>query len=173
MKKDKEELLKLIITDVDEELNDEEFIHLLLDNKVSVTAKSQDKDTFGQKLADKIATFAGSWTFIIIFFGTLVLWMMVNGIALKNKGFDPYPFILLNLALSCLAAFQAPLIMMSQNRQEAKDRVRSENDYKVNLKNEVIMSDIHEKLDKLLENQEAIFDKLEKLGIDENTKNNE
>ena len=98
---------------------------------------------------------------------------MVNGIALKNKGFDPYPFILLNLALSCLAAFQAPLIMMSQNRQEAKDRVRSENDYKVNLKNEVIMSDIHEKLDKLLENQEAIFDKLEKLGIDENTKNNE
>ncbi|WP_407637964.1 DUF1003 domain-containing protein [Clostridium culturomicium] len=99
--------------------------------------------------------------------------MMVNGIALKNKGFDPYPFILLNLALSCLAAFQAPLIMMSQNRQEAKDRVRSENDYKVNLKNEVIMSDIHEKLDKLLENQEAIFDKLEKLGIDENTKNNE
>ncbi len=173
MKKDKEELLKLIITDVDEELNDEEFIHLLLDNKVSVTAKSQDKDTFGQKLADKIATFAGSWTFIIIFFGTLVLWMMVNGIALKNKGFDPYPFILLNLALSCLAAFQAPLIMMSQNRQEAKDRVRSENDYKVNLKNEVIMSDIHEKLDKLLENQEAIFDKLEKLSIDENTKNNE
>ncbi len=160
MEKQQDEILKHILTDVKKDILDEEIIHLLLDEKVS--ANTNDSDTFGQRLADKIATFAGSWTFIGSFAGVLVLWMGINAFALSNKGFDPYPFILLNLVLSCLAAVQAPLIMMSQNRQEQKDRRRSENDYKVNLKTEIIMSDIHDKLDKLLENQEEILQRLPK-----------
>src|SRR5690349_13822284 len=103
--------------------------------------------TFGQKVADKIASFGGSWTFIIIFFGFLGLWMLTNVLLLTNRSFDPYPFILLNLILSCLAAIQAPIIMMSQNRQEDKDRQRSEHDYKVNLKAEIEIRLLHEKLD--------------------------
>ena len=89
-------------------------------------------DTFGQRVADKVATFGGSWTFIIYFMTFLLLWIALNAFLLLNKGFDPYPFILLNLILSCLAALQAPVIMMSQNRQEEKDRMRSENEYLVN-----------------------------------------
>ncbi len=94
-----------------------------------------EKDlTFGQRIADRVATFGGSWVFISIFFVLLVLWMLVNSQFLLSRPFDPYPYILLNLVLSCLAAIQAPIIMMSQNRQESRDRLRSENDYQVNLK---------------------------------------
>src|SRR6266581_9095937 len=90
--------------------------------------------TFGERLSDRIASFGGSWRFIILFGAVLFGWIILNGIFLLNRGFDPYPFILLNLILSCLAAIQAPIIMMSQNRSEARDRLRAENDYKVNLK---------------------------------------
>jgi uncharacterized membrane protein len=93
--------------------------------------------TIGERLSDKLAGFGGSWRFISIFFAFLVIWMVINSISLLSKNFDPYPFILLNLVLSCLAAIQAPVIMMSQNRQEAKDRIRSRNDYIVNLKAEL------------------------------------
>jgi uncharacterized membrane protein len=129
------------------------------------------KLTTGQKMADKIAQFGGSWIFIIVFFSFLVLWMVVNVWLLFSKPFDPYPFILLNLILSCLAAIQAPIIMMSQNRQEQKDRQRSEHDYKIDLKAELEIKLLNEKMDhllvyqnkKLLEIQEVQIDYLEDL----------
>jgi uncharacterized membrane protein len=112
-------------------------------------------------MADRIAKFAGSWTFIIIFVSILAIWIILN-IILFAKAYDPYPFILLNLILSCIAAMQAPVIMMSQNRQEVKDRLRAQNDYKINLKAEIIIEDLHEKVDKLIENQEIIMSILSK-----------
>ncbi len=112
-----------------------------------------EKVTFGERIADKVASFGGSWKFIISFFTILVIWILINGLYLMTKPFDPYPFILLNLVLSCLAAIQAPIIMMSQNRQETKDRIRSENDYEVNLKSEIEIRTLHEKVDHLLLDQ--------------------
>ena len=107
--------------------------------------------SFGERMADRVATFGGSWTFIIAFAAVVVFWMGINAASLlQSAPFDPYPFILLNLVLSCLAAMQAPLIMMSQRRQEAKDRLRSENDYRINLKAELEIRELHEKLDHLL-----------------------
>lgn len=113
-----------------------------------------EKDlTLGQLVADRVASFGGSWTFIIVFFVVLILWMVVNSLFLLSRPFDPYPYILLNLVLSCLAAIQAPIIMMSQNRLEARDRLRSEQDYQVNLKAELEIRHLHEKLDVLLKHQ--------------------
>lgn len=133
--------------------------------------KAEGALTLGQKLADKIATFGGSWTFIISFFSFLTIWILINVIFLNSKTFDPYPFILLNLILSCLAAIQAPIIMMSQNRQEQKDRQRADHDYKINLKAELEIKLLSEKMDhilvhqnkKLLEIQEVQIDYLEDL----------
>lgn len=129
------------------------------------------KLTFGQRIADKVAAFGGSWAFIITFFLFILIWMAINIWFLAAKPFDPYPFILLNLILSCLAAIQAPIIMMSQNRQEQKDRQRSEHDYKINLKAELEIKLLSEKIDhllihqskKLLEIQEVQIDYLEDL----------
>ena len=109
--------------------------------------------TFGQRVADRVASFGGSWTFIIFFALVLAVWISVNSFALLSRPFDSYPFILLNLILSCLAAIQAPVIMMSQNRMEVRDRLRSENDYQVNLKAELEIRHLHEKLDVLLKHQ--------------------
>lgn len=129
------------------------------------------KLTVGQKIADKVAAFGGSWTFIVTFFSFIIIWMTINVWFIATKPFDPYPFILLNLILSCLAAIQAPIIMMSQNRQEQKDRQRSEHDYKINLKAELEIKLLSEKIDhllvhqnnKLLEIQEVQIDYLEDL----------
>jgi uncharacterized membrane protein len=110
--------------------------------------------TFGQRIADKVATFGGSWTFIIIFMVFIFLWIGANVLWLVNKGFDPYPFILLNLILSCIAALQAPVIMMSQNRQEEKDRDRSKKDYMINLKSELEIRILHEKIDHFIMDQQ-------------------
>ncbi|MCK9295556.1 MAG: DUF1003 domain-containing protein [Desulfobulbaceae bacterium] len=109
--------------------------------------------TFGQRLSDLIARFGGSWSFIIIFFCIMVMWMAVNSYLMSAKPFDPFPYILLNLVLSCLAAIQAPIIMMSQNRVEAKDRLRAAHDYQVNLKAELEIRQLHQKLDHLLSRQ--------------------
>ncbi len=109
--------------------------------------------TPGQRISDKVARFGGSWAFIIMFMGILFVWIAVNAFALGQNAFDPYPFILMNLILSCIAALQAPIIMMSQNRQEEKDRQRSENDYMINLKSELQIRSLHEKIDLLFENQ--------------------
>jgi uncharacterized membrane protein len=131
----------------------------------------EGKLTLGQRLADKIASFGGSWTFIIFFFSFILVWMSINVWFLATKPFDPFPFILLNLILSCLAAIQAPIIMMSQNRKEQKDRQRGEHDYKINLKAELEIKLLSEKIDhiivhqnkKLLEIQEIQTDYLEDL----------
>ncbi|MBU7013224.1 MAG: DUF1003 domain-containing protein [Theionarchaea archaeon] len=118
-----------------------------------INVEFQQNLTFGERLSDALAKFAGSWLFIMMFFSILVVWIGINSVVLLSKHFDPYPFILLNLVLSCLAAIQAPVIMMSQNRQESKDRLRSEHDYVVNLKAEVEIRNLHEKIDHLLANQ--------------------
>ena len=118
-----------------------------------VEAELQNTFSFGERLADRIADFGGSWTFIMLFGGVILIWVLINTVFLLARPFDPYPFILLNLFLSCLAALQAPVIMMSQNRQEARDRLRSENDYRVNLKAELEIRQLHEKLDHLLQHQ--------------------
>ena len=115
--------------------------------------------TKGQIISDKVANFGGSWAFIISFFIVLVAWIVFNTMALKNLVFDPYPFILMNLILSCIAALQAPIIMMSQNRQEEKDRKRSENDYLINMKSELEIRALNQKIDLLLEEQiKILFD---------------
>jgi uncharacterized membrane protein len=111
------------------------------------------KLTLGERLADKVAEFGGSWRFIIIFGLFITFWMIINIFLLRGGAFDPYPFILLNLILSCIAAIQAPIIMMSQNRQESKDRQRSENDYLVNLKSEIEIRNLHQKMNLLIEEQ--------------------
>ena len=122
--------------------------------------KKEEKLSLGQRASDAVAKFAGSWAFIFSFIAVMLIWMIVN-LLLASRAFDAYPFILLNLVLSCIAAIQAPLIMMSQNRQEAKDRERAENDYKVNLKNELIIDDLHRKMDLILENQRKLNRRLD------------
>lgn len=118
-----------------------------------VDTEFEEEWSFGERLADHIATFGGSWTFLICFAFFLAVWIGINSYVLLSRPFDPYPYIFLNLLLSCLAAIQAPVIMMSQNRQEAKDRVRSQHDYQVNLKAELEIRHLHEKIDHLLSHQ--------------------
>ena len=122
--------------------------------------------TTGQRIADKVATFGGSWTFIISFGVFILIWISLNAYWLANKGFDPYPFILLNLLLSCLAALQAPVIMMSQNRQEEKDRDRSKKDYMINLKSEIEIRTLHEKIDHFIMDQQQELLELQKIQIE-------
>ncbi len=122
--------------------------------------------TFAERLSDKIAEFGGSWKFIISFLSMMFIWMALNVFWYQNKGFDPYPFILLNLVLSCLAALQAPIIMMSQNRQEEKDRIRSEHDYQVNLSAELQIRMLHEKLDHLMHNQHRQVVEIQQIQIE-------
>ena len=151
--KENRKLLKEVLKDIRHDMTDEEVLNLLADSKISISPNNEkEKYTLGQRAADKIAKFAGSWAFIFSFTGVLILWMAVNAV-LAAKAFDPYPFILLNLVLSCVAAIQAPLIMMSQNRQEEKDRHRAENDYKVNLKTEIMIEDIFDKITAILKKQ--------------------
>lgn len=154
--KENRKLLKEVLADIQHDMTDEEVLNLLADSKISVNpAKEREQYTIGQRAADMIARFAGSWAFIFTFTGVLILWMVVN-VLLAARAFDPYPFILLNLVLSCVAAIQAPLIMMSQNRQEEKDRRRAENDYKVNLKTEIMIEDIYDKVNAILAKQAAL-----------------
>jgi uncharacterized membrane protein len=126
----------------------------------------EGKLTLGQKLADKIASFGGSWTFIIIFFSFILLWIGINVWVLVTKPFDPFPFILLNLILSCLASIQAPIIMMSQNRKEQKDRQRGEHDYKINLKAELEIKLLNEKIDHLIVHQNRNLLEIQEIQTD-------
>src|SRR5712692_5613674 len=154
---------------------DHEVIESLQQHEIlssDIIKQFETKLTFGERLSDRIASFGGSWRFIILFGAVLFGWIILNAIFLLDRGFDPYPFILLNLILSCLAAIQAPIIMMSQNRAEARDRLRAENDYKVNLKAELEIRHLHEKIDHLLgrqynrlfEIQQIQIELLEQLG---------
>ena len=158
--KENRKLLREVLNDIRHDMTDEEVLSLLADSRVSVNpAEEKAKYTLGQRAADAIAKFAGSWAFIFSFTGVLVLWMVINTV-LAAQAFDPYPFILLNLVLSCVAAIQAPLIMMSQNRQEEKDRRRAENDYKVNLKTEIMIEDLYDKVNAILAKQSALEKRL-------------
>ncbi len=142
------EIIKYILNDINEDLDDEEKVHLLLNKTVS--ENNECKESFGERASDRLSSLAGSWTFVIGFTLLLLVWITVNTV-LAAKSFDPYPFILLNLVLSCVSAIQAPLIMMSQKRQDEKDRRRSENDYKINLKCEILLKNMHYKLDRIIE----------------------
>ena len=135
---------------------DEEVVESLRQHEILSSDLSKELDqalTFGERLSDKIAEFGGSWRFIITFGGGLVIWIFINAAILATRAWDPYPFILLNLILSCLAALQAPIIMMSQNRAAIRDRLHAENDYKINLKAELEIRHLHEKIDHLLRRQ--------------------
>ena len=164
--KERRKVIKELLDVTDKEFTDEELILQLIATEVTKNTDKDEKLSLGQKASDAVAKFAGSWAFIFSFVAVMVIWMVVN-IVLAANAFDGYPFILLNLVLSCIAAVQAPLIMMSQNRQEAKDRKRAENDYRINLKNELIIDDLHKKVDRIMENQEKILRRLESLEADE------
>jgi uncharacterized membrane protein len=132
----------------------------------NVDAEFEQKWSFGERLADRIATFGGSWTFLICFGAFIALWIGMNSVVLILHPLDPYPFILLNLILSCLASIQAPIIMMSQNRQEAKDRLRSQHDYQVNLKAELEIRHLHDKIDHLLSHQWVRLAEIQEIQLD-------
>ena len=147
---------------------EKQVIQSVSKNTMISTEVEEDEQeiTFVQKLADKVAEFGGSWGFIIFFMTFLVAWILLNVFWLSNHGFDPYPFILLNLILSCIAAIQAPVIMMSQNRQEEKDRERAKKDYKINLKSELEIRELHEKIDHLIIHYQQDLLEIQKTQID-------
>ena len=147
---------------------EKQVIQSVSKNTMISTEVEEDEQeiTFGQKLADKVAEFGGSWGFIIFFMTFLVAWILLNVFWLSNHGFDPFPFILLNLILSCIAAIQAPVIMMSQNRQEEKDRERAKKDYKINLKSELEIRELHEKIDHLIIHYQQDLLEIQKTQID-------
>jgi CRP/FNR family transcriptional regulator, cyclic AMP receptor protein len=126
----------------------------------NVNEEEEERLTFGERIADRVASFGGSWTFIILFGVILLVWMVINAIILVTRAFDPYPFILLNLVLSTLAALQAPVIMMSQNRQASKDRLQADLDYQVNMKAELEVAQLHRKVDQIYEEMQAHFAKM-------------
>lgn len=169
MKKN-QKLIREILSDIRHDMTDEEILSLLAECRVSENTERTAKEdcSLGQRAADRIAKFAGSWAFIFSFVGVLVGWMLMN-LLLAIRAFDPYPFILLNLVLSCVAAVQAPLIMMSQNRQEQKDRRRAENDYKVNLKTEIMMEELYRKVNLILAHQNAKAEKEKSVSAAEYT----
>lgn len=141
-----------------------------ISNETTLADKIEFEDgeqyTFGQKLADKVASFGGSWTFIISFGVFLFIWIITNVFILVSRPFDPYPFIFLNLILSCIAALQAPVIMMSQNRQEEKDRSRAKKDYMINLKAELEIRMLHEKIDHLILHQQQDLLEIQNIQVD-------
>ena len=147
------------IKSLEKVVNDNLSSDKILTSKL-LEVENDDEATFGQRLSDKVADFGGSWTFILGFGAFIVVWIILNSFWMKNKGADPYPFILLNLMLSCLAALQAPIIMMSQNRQEEKDRRRARSDYMINLKSEIEIRNLHEKIDKFQQTHNDLVQKL-------------
>ena len=160
---DKKEIVKRLVSQELGKKDHEDLIDLLINNPISVDVdKEQEANTtFGEKMADRISAIAGSWFFIMLFILFLILWIILNVFVLTEK-IDPYPFILLNLVLSCISAIQAPIIMMSQNREAKKDSVRNQNDYIVDLKSELILEDLHRKLELVLKNQSKIIDLYDK-----------
>ena len=161
----KKELVKALLKQENlDEKDEEELINLLIEQPLSIDIDKQqeEKKTFGDRVADKVSEVAGSWSFIIGFSCFLIFWIVLNGFLLMNP-IDEFPFILLNLLLSCLAALQAPVIMMSQNRQAEKDSLRNQNDYRIDLKSELILEQIAEKVEKLVSNQNKIIKRLDEL----------
>lgn len=157
---DKKKIVKMLLNEQIDKEDEEELLNMLMNNQVAVDIdkKAENDLSFGEKVADKISSIVGSWLFIFIFLVFLVFWIILNVIILKDREIDPYPFILLNLALSCISAIQAPIIMMSQNRQSKKDSLRNQNDYRTDLKSELILEDLHDKITLLLKNQKQILE---------------
>mgnify|MGYP004611102297 CR=1 FL=1 len=157
----KKEIVKLLLNQNLEEGNEEELMDSLVKEPVAIDIIKEDEESksFGERLADKLTKVAGSWSFLLCFILFLIVWIILNLYAFES--IDPYPFILLNLLLSCISAVQAPIIMMSQNRAAKKDSIRSKNDYKTDLKSELILEDLHEKMEKIIANQNKILKKLE------------
>jgi len=160
-RKNKKEIVRMLLKNNSLDAQDEEeLLDLLIDQPISIDVDKQEelKATFGDKIADKVSEIAGSWGFILGFSGFLIFWIILNTIILKGDSkIDEYPFILLNLLLSCIAALQAPIIMMSQNRQSKKDSLRNQNDYRTDLKSELILESLHDSLEILLKNQKKII----------------
>ena len=159
MEKNKKKIVKAILNNESIEPIDnyEELIDMLVDEPIAINVDKEEKRSLGEKLADKITEIVGSWTFIIIFCLFLLLWMVLNYCFID---IDPYPFILLNLILSCVAAIQAPIIMMSQNREAKKEKIKSNNEYKTDVKSELILEELYDKMDKILRNQKEIMEEL-------------
>ncbi|MCI6349973.1 MAG: DUF1003 domain-containing protein [Tenericutes bacterium] len=159
-KKTKKEIVKMLLNQNLETEDENELLDMLVDNPIAIDVDklSKDNEKVGDKVADKITNVAGSWGFIIGFTLFLILWILLNLYIFKNL--DPFPFILLNLVLSCIAALQAPIIMMSQNRAAKRDSMRSMNDYKTDLKSELILEELHDKMDNIIANQNKIIKEL-------------
>ena len=157
MAKPKSDLIKQILNqgDIDADENYDDLIELLIDEPLSINVEKDEKRTFGEIVSDKLAAVAGSWTFIIIFCLFLLSWIFLNLYVFDNV--DPYPFILLNLILSCIAAIQAPIIMMSQNREAKRESLKSTNDFKTNLKSELILEELHDHIKELKRNQNEML----------------
>lgn len=157
----KKEIVKMLLRNNElEEQDEEELLNLLIDQPIAIDVDKQEeaKMTKGDRIADKLSEVAGSWTFIILFVLFLLGWIGLNTVVLVgDDAIDPYPFILLNLVLSCIAALQAPIIMMSQNRQAEKDSLRNQNDYRTDLKSELILESLHDQMNDILKNQKQIM----------------
>ncbi len=164
-RKTKKEIVQMLLKNNSMDAKDEEeLLDLLIDQPISIDVDKQEeaKMTFGDKVADKVSEIAGSWGFILGFSAFLIFWIVLNTVLLKEgKRIDEYPFILLNLLLSCIAALQAPIIMMSQNRQAEKDSLRNQNDYRTDLKSELILESLHDDLEAVLKNQKKILKYIE------------
>ena len=156
---EKKEIVKKLVSQKLDSKNRDELIEMVVNNPIAVDVDKEQEEhiTFGEKMADKISAVAGSWFFILVFILFLSAWIILNVYVLKDK-LDPYPFILLNLVLSCVTAVQAPIIMMSQNREAKKDSMRNQNDYIVDLKSELILEDLHRKLELILKNQSKLLE---------------
>ena len=154
----KEKLVKQLLNKDFDVTDEDELIEMLLDNPTAIDSDKEEDErrTMGDKLADKVTEIAGSWGFIVGFCIFLIVWMIINSIMIAK--FDEYPFILLNLVLSCISAIQAPIIMMSQNREAKKEKIKSNNEYKTTLKNELILEELHRKIDEILKNEKAILE---------------
>ena len=170
-KNSKKEIVKMLLKNNSlDEKDEEELLDLLIDQPISIDVDKQEeaKMTFGDRVADKVSEIAGSWGFILGFSLFLIFWVILNGFILTgDTKIDGYPFILLNLLLSCIAALQAPIIMMSQNRQAVKDSLRNQNDYRTDLKSELILEELHDKMEIILKNQKKIMKSLEDVNIKE------
>ena len=169
--KTKKDIVKMLLNANLEEQDIQELLDLLIEQPLSIDVdKLEDsKKTRGDRLADKISSIAGSWSFILIFISFLIAWIILNSVILiGDNQIDPYPFILLNLVLSCIAALQAPIIMMSQNRQAAKDSLRNHNDYKTDLKSELLLEALHFEMNTIMKNQRKILKLLKEEEKEEN-----
>ena len=169
-RKTKKEIVQMLLKKQFDGTDEEELINMLIDEPIAVDVDKQSdaNRTFGDKVADKLTEVAGSWGFIIGMIVFLGIWILINLYVLENA--DPYPFILLNLLLSCIAALQAPIIMMSQNREAKKDRLRSSNDYKTDLKSELILEELHIEMKKIIATQNKILKMLDEKDNEEETK---